>query len=141
MSELVVDCRCMQHASSIQVKDGEIVQLEKQLAETHCAHQDSMLVKQKELSTLQTQLDKVHTLCLSVCLSVPLSVCLSACLSVLLLHHCRQEVPSHVMIFIDVDETKYCVIKVKSANVCSKSLKCKCRIFCISFLHSIHFHF
>jgi len=45
----------------VQVKDGEIVQLEKQHAENVRMHQDLMLVKQKELSTLQTQLDKVHS--------------------------------------------------------------------------------
>jgi len=52
----------VQHVSSLQVKDGEIVQLEKQLAENQRTHQDSMLVKQKELSSLQSQLDKVCSL-------------------------------------------------------------------------------
>jgi len=59
----------VQHVSSIQVKEGEIVALEKQLAENLHTHQDLMLVKQKEMSTLQTQLDKVRSVCLS------LSVC------------------------------------------------------------------
>ena len=56
--------------SSLQVKDGEVVQLEKQLTENVHTHQDLMFEKDKELSTLRTQLDKV------CCPSLPLSVCL-----------------------------------------------------------------
>jgi len=55
----VIRC-CVQHVSSVNVKDGEIVQLEKQLTENLRTHQDSVLTKQKELSALQSQLDKVH---------------------------------------------------------------------------------
>ena len=43
----------------MQVKAGEIVQLEKQLTENARSHQDAMFEKHKELSALQAQLDKV----------------------------------------------------------------------------------
>jgi len=66
---LVECCLCVQHMSSLQVKDGEVVQLEKQLTENVHTHQDLMFEKEKELSALQTQLDKV------CCPSLPLSVC------------------------------------------------------------------
>ena len=55
----------MQHVGSVQVKAGEIVQLEKQLTENARSHQDAMFEKHKELSALQAQLDKVDAdLCL-----------------------------------------------------------------------------
>ena len=66
---------CVQHVSSVQVKDGEIVQLEKQLTDNVRSHQDAVFEKEKELSTLQAQLDRV------CCLSVCLSVCLCAYVS------------------------------------------------------------
>jgi len=49
----------VQHVSSLQLKDAEIVQLEKQLTENVREHQDLTFEKQKALSTLQAQLDKV----------------------------------------------------------------------------------
>jgi len=65
---------CVQRVSSVQVKDGEIVQLEKQLTDNVRSHQDAVFEKEKELSTLQAQLDRVC--CLSVCLFVCVLTCL-----------------------------------------------------------------